>query len=411
MPEFLILKSADDARQILEDFPPVDAEPVPLAQADGRVLAEDARSPEDLPAWPRAVMDGYAVRARDTFGASDAVPAFLTVRGTVPMGDVWPGTLAAGEAVAIATGGVLPAGADAVVMVEYTQTGSGAELEVHRGVAGGEHVVRPGDDFRRGDSILPAGHRLRPQDIGALAAVGVPSVTAHRRPVVAILSTGNEIVPPETTPAAGQVRDVNQLALAAQCRRAGAEVLLGGIAPDDAGELRRRAADLLARADALILSGGSSVGARDLTAGVFAELGAEILFHGISVRPGKPTIAARAGRKPVLGMPGVPVSALVIFDVFVRPLIWRLGGETSREPWPARRQVRVARRIPSVAGREDYVRIRLQPVNRPPGWLAHPLLGGSAALSTLVRAGGLLVIPAGSEGIAEDEEAEALLLD
>lgn len=409
MAEFLELQSADGARALLRGFPPLPAERVALAQADGRVLAAEVVAPEDLPPRPRGVMDGYAVRAKDSFGASDAVPAFLRVVGAVPMGEVFPGAVAPGEAVAISTGGVLPDGADAVVMVEYTQEGEGGELEVHKGVAPGDNVLRAGDDVRRGERLLPAGRRLRPQDVAALAAFGIVEVAVHRRPRVGILSTGNEIVPPEAAPRPGQVRDMNQLALAAQVRRAGAEAVCAGIVRDDAAELAAAVRRLCAECDAVMLSGGSSVGTRDLTAGVFAAAGATIVFHGISVRPGKPTILARAGDKPILGMPGVPVSAMVIFDAFVRPLVWRLGGELERELWPARRRARVARRIPSQAGREDYVRARL--VLRDGAAFAEPILGGSAAVAPLVRADGLIVVPAAAEGLAEGEEVEVLLYE
>lgn len=402
MPEFLKLRTADEARRILAGFSPVIHETCALDEAGERVLAQDVVAQEDLPAWPRATMDGFAVRASDTFGASEAVPAFLTLAGSVPMGEVFPRPIAAGETVAIATGGVLPEGCDAVVMVEYTQA-AGAEVELRRGAAAGENVMRPGDDVRRGEVIVVAGRRLRPQDIGVLAALGRVEVPVYRRPRVAILSTGNEIVPPHATPKPGQVRDVNASALAAQARRAGCDVELGGIVVDDEGAVAARAAELLARADALLLSGGSSIGARDVTDRALGRIGAEIVFHGISVRPGKPTILARAQGKPVLGMPGVPVSAMVIFDVFVRPLLWRLGGETSREPWPARVRAKLRRRSPSVAGREDYLRVRVVD-----GW-AEPVLGGSAALGTLVKADGLVVVPAESEGVAEGEDVEVLL--
>jgi molybdopterin molybdotransferase len=404
MPEFLILKTADEARRILAGFPAVGRERCALAEADGRVAAEDLTADEDVPPWPRATMDGYAVRARDTFGASDAVPAFLTVVGSVPMGDVLARALGPGEAAAIATGGVVPEGGDAVVMIEYTQA-AGEEIEVRRGAAAGENVMRPGDDVRRGEVIVPAGRRLRPQDVGVLAALGRTQVTVHRRPRVGIFSTGNEVVPPDQAPRPGQVRDVNASALAAQARRAGCEVELGGIVVDDEEAVAARAAELLERCDALLLSGGSSVGARDVTDRALGRIGAELVFHGISVRPGKPTILARAGDKPVLGMPGVPVSAMVIFDVFVAPLLWRLGGELRRSPWPARVRARLRRRSPSVAGREDYLRVRLAD-----GW-AEPVLGGSAALGTLVRADGLVVVPAESEGVAEGDEVEVLLFE
>ncbi len=402
--EFLVLQTADDARARLASFPPTTGERVALAQLDGRVPVADVVAPEDLPPWPRSTMDGYAVRARDTHGAGDAVPAYLRVLGSVAMGETFDGKVAAGETVAIATGGVLPEGCDAVVMVEYTQPAAGGELEVHRAVAAAENVMRPGDDLRRGEVLVPRGCRLRPQDVGALAALGIHELEVHRRPLVGLLATGNEIVAPDAAPRPGQVRDVNTTALAAQARRAGCDVLTGGIVPDDATLLTQRTRELLARCDVVLLTGGSSIGARDLTAQVLADAGAEIVFHGISVRPGKPTILARAGDKPILGIPGVPVSAQVIFEVFVRPLLWRLGGELARDPWPARRQARLRRRAPSVAGREDYLRVRLDEE----GW-AHPVLGGSSALSTLVRADGLVVIPAESEGVAEGDTVEVLL--
>jgi molybdopterin molybdotransferase len=409
MAEFLILKSAEDARALLAAVPPVEAEMVALDEADGRVLAADVVAPEDLPPWPRATMDGYAVRARDSFGASEAVPAFLTARGAVPMGEVLGHAIGPGETAAIATGGVLPDGCDAVVMVEYTQA-AGDEIEVRRGVAAGENVMRPGDDLRRGERVLAAGRRLRPQDVGALAALGVVRVGVFRRPRVGIVATGNEVVAPDAVPRPGQVRDVNSLALAAAARRAGAAVELAGIVRDDAAALTAGIADLARRCDAVLLSGGSSIGARDLTAIALDAAGAEVVFHGISVRPGKPTIFARIGGKPVLGMPGVPVSAMVIFDVFVRPMFWRLGGEApGRDPWPARRRARLRRRAPSVAGREDYLRVRLVAPDADGRPWAEPVLGGSAALGTLVRADGLVIVPAASEGVAEGDEVEVLM--
>ena len=404
MPEFLTLKSPDEARALFATFDALSEEPLPLEACDGRVASRPVRSPEELPPWPRAVMDGYAVRSSDTFGASETVPAFLRVRGTVPMGEAWSGPrVGPGEALAVSTGAVVPEPCDAVVMVEYTQKGEGDELEVLRPAAPGQHLMRAGDDIHRDEVVVEAGHRLRPVDLGALAALGVRTLMVHRCPRVAILSTGNEVVAATETPRVGQVRDANSLILGARARQAGCEVSFGGIVGDDFEALEARCSALLAGADVLVLSGGSSAGARDHTAAVLAKLGAEILIHGISVRPGKPTILARLGPKPLLGMPGVPTSATVIFDAFVLPLLWRLGGEVGREVWPMRRRARLTRRVPSVAGREDYIRVKLT------GALAEPILGTSAALSSLVRANGLIVVPAGVEGIAEGAEVEVCL--
>ena len=409
MGEFLILKSGAEARAILGGFDPVGTETVPLEHVLDRVLAEDLVASEDLPPSPRATMDGYALRARDLQGASESVPCYLKLVGTVAMGSVFPGRVAAGEAVGISTGGVLPEGADAVVMIEYVDRVRGDEIEVHRSVAAGDNVIRPGEDVARGEIVLASGKRLRPQDVGALAAFGRTEVRVFRRPIVAVLSTGNEIVAPDLVPGPGQVRDINQYALAGQVRRAGGDPLLGGIVADDADLLRTRVSTLLDLSDMVMLSGGSSVGVRDVAAQVFSLLGSPgVLFHGINVRPGKPTLCARIGQRPVLGMPGYPVSSMVIFDAFVRPLIWQLGGEApGRDPWPGRRRARLSRRHASAPGREDWVRVRLE--TRSDGLWAVPVLGGSASLSTIVRADGLVMVEAGSEGIGEGDEVEVLL--
>ncbi|MEK6608161.1 MAG: gephyrin-like molybdotransferase Glp [Myxococcota bacterium] len=405
MPEFLKLLSCDEARRILAGFAPVGGEDVPTARGLGRVLAEDFRAPHDLPREPRSTVDGYAVRAKDTFGASDGVPCYLKLIGAVPMGGVFAGAIGAGEAVAISTGGVVPEGADGVVMIEYVDAARDGEIEIHRGVSPLENVIRRGDDLTSGDVVVARGRRLRPADIGALAGFGQTRVRVFRAPRVAVLSTGNEVVAPDIEPAPGQVRDVNQYALAAQGERAGAEATLAGIVRDDAPALRARVAELLEVHDVVMLSGGSSVGARDVAAEVVGSLGPRgVLLHGINIRPGRPTLVADIGGKPVLGMPGFPVSAMVIFDVFVRPLLRRIGGEAGREEWPARRRARFARRYASAVGREDWVRVRLA------GEWASPILGGSAAISTVLRADGYVRVEAGVEGIDEGAEVDVLLM-
>jgi molybdopterin molybdotransferase len=399
MPEVLLLKSADEARALLAGFAALPSEEVGFADADGRILAGAIVASEDLPPWSRSAMDGYAVRARDT----SAVPVVLRLRGHVAMGELWRGSPPLpGDALGVPTGAAVPEGCDAVVMIEHTRPRSADEIEVRRTVAPGENLIRPGDDVHRGEILLPAGRRLRPVDLGALAAQGLVTVTVHRRPRVAILSTGNELVPPEQTPRPGQVRDVNAWILAAQAERLGCEVVHGGIVGDDAAALATRSAELVERADVLLLSGGSSIGTRDLTAAVLETLGAELLFHGVNVKPGRPTLLARLGEKPIFGMPGVPTSAAIIFDAFVRPLLYRLGGEPGADPWPCRRRARLARSVPSLPGREDYVRVRLT------GDRAEPLAGGSS-LASLVRADGLLVIPEWLGGLTEGAEVEIFL--
>jgi molybdopterin molybdotransferase len=269
----LTLIPPDQARRILAETPPVGQERVPLAAALGRVMAEPFSAPADLPGERRAVMDGYAVRGADVRGASELWPVVLSVAGTVPMGDVFPAGIKAGEAVAIATGGWLPQGADTVVMVEHVAfLDGGARVELSRAVVPGANVVERGEDLARGTAVLPAGRRLRPQDLAMLATFGVTTVAVHRRPRVAVLSTGNELCDPGQTPRPGQVRDANQTALGAQATAAGCDVTHAGIVPDDTQALRRAIGRLLADHDAVILSGGSSIGTKDLSADALADL-------------------------------------------------------------------------------------------------------------------------------------------
>ena len=413
---WLTLIPADEARRILAETAPVGQERVPLAAAEGRVLAHSFIAPENLPAERRAVMDGYAVRAADVHSASELSLVVLSVVGAVPMGDVFHGRMATGEAVAIATGGFLPADADAVVMVEHTEplggsgdgSGGGARIEVSRAVPAGANVVQPGEDLARGEAILAVGRRLRPADLALLATFGETEVAVFRRPRVAVLSTGNELCAPDERPRPGQVRDANQAALAAQIGAAGCEVTRAGIVRDEADALRAAVQRLLPEHDAVILSGGSSIGTKDLSADALAELPPPgILFHGIDIRPGKPTLFARAGAKPVIGMPGFPTSSLIVFDAFVRPMLWRLGGETERDPWPARRPARLGAAHRSVVGREDYLRVALE--EREGALWADPLRGGSATLSNVVRADGLVCVPAAVDHLDAGAPVEVLL--
>jgi molybdopterin molybdotransferase len=413
---WLTLIPADEARRILAETPPVGHERVPLAAAAGRVLAHAFVAPDNLPPERRAVMDGFAVRAADVHTASELSLVVLNVVGSVPMGDVFHGRMASGEAVAIATGGFLPADADAVVMVEHTSplggsgdgSGGGARIEVSRAVPPGANVVKPGEDLTRGESVLAVGRRLRPADLALLATFGEIEIEVFRRPRVAVLSTGNELCAPEAKPRPGQVRDANQVALAAQVSAAGCEVTRAGIAPDEADALRAAVQRLLPAHDAVILSGGSSIGTKDLSADALGDLPAPgILFHGIDIRPGKPTLLARAGAKPVIGMPGFPTSSLVVFDAFVRPMLWRLGGESGREPWPARRPARLGAAHRSAVGREDYLRVALE--DRDGALWADPLRGGSATLSNVVRADGLVCVPAAVDHLDAGAPVEVLL--
>jgi molybdopterin molybdotransferase len=312
--------------------------------------------------------------------------------------------LAPGTAVGVPTGGVLPPGADAVVMVEYTQETMPGTIEVVRPVAPGDGLVRADEDAAPGAELVPAGRPLRAQDLGMLAAAGVTRVAVHARPRVTILSTGDEVVPPGTaTLRPGQVRDATASALAALVRQAGGEPRVGAIVPDDPGALEAALRAALDASDLVVVSAGSSVGARDQTATAVAGLGRPgIWCHGLALRPGKPTLLAECAGVPVIGLPGNPLSALVVFRLVGVPLVWRVGGCTAVPPEPVTR-ARLGRDLASAAGRLDVVQVRLR------DGAAVPLFGLSALLSILVAADGYLVVPEEATGLAAGSEVEVTL--
>jgi molybdopterin molybdotransferase len=382
-------------------------ERIATAAALGRVLAEDLHAPGPLPTFPRSTMDGFAVRAADTFGASEGLPAYLTVVGEILMGQPAERGPRLGEALGIATGGMLPDGADAVVMVENTQDVDGQTIEVLRAVAPGENVISVGEDVTRGDLLLEAGHTLRPQDIGGLLALGVIEVTVARRLRVGIISGGDEIVAPDIEPGPGQIRDVNTYTIAALVERLGHEPVTFGVVPDVYDMLEQAARDALAGVDVLILSAGSSVSTRDMTAQVISSLGTPgVLVHGVSLKPGKPTILALIGDTPVFGLPGNPVSCMVTFDLFVAPTLHRLSGCRTLPPRPAI-PARLTRNVASAAGREDYFQVRIE--QRPDGAWAEPVFGKSNLIYTLVRSDGMVRIDLDKGGLNQGEWVQVIL--
>jgi molybdopterin molybdotransferase len=396
-------------RMLLQQLESVVAsENVASSDALDRVLAQDTCATEDLPAFRRSTMDGFAVRARDTHGASESLPAYLEIVADVPMGNVPTVALQTGQCAGITTGGMLPADADAVIMVEQTQRVGASTIEALRSVAAGENVIQIGEDVRVGDPILPRGHTLRPQDIGALLAAGIMSVSVARRLRVAIVSGGDELVHPSAAPAIGQIRDINSYTLAALVRRAGHEPYLAGVLPDEFGALVTGARAAFDTADVLILSAGSSLSARDMTAQVIAELGPPgVLVHGVSLKPGKPTILAVCAGKPAFGLPGNPVSCMVTFDLFVSPTLAYLSG--ARDP-RAKHTVSavLARNVASVPGREDHIQVRLE--RRSDGVLeALPVFGKSNLIFTLVKAHGLVEVPLDRAGLAAGTKVDVVL--
>ena len=391
-----------------EHFQPLAAETVELKLAGGRCLAEAVAAPEDVPAFNRSTVDGYAVAAADTFGAQEGLPALLESRGEVLMGQQAP-AINPGQCLLVHTGGMLPAGADAVVMVEDTEEwrcrGNGANFSAG---GPGENVIHKGEDLTSGDIAFAPGTFLRAPELGVLASLGITRVKVYRAPVIGLLSTGDELVPCETRELPpGKIRDSNAIALTYMVRQAGAEVINGGILSDSYPVFLEKSRALLARVDCLVLSGGSSVGTRDFTAQTMRELGEPgLLVEGISIQPGKPTLIASCGGKPVLGLPGHPVSALVIFALFGSAILRRLSGRARRRYLPTLKAV-LARNIASRAGRTDYVRVKLEADGA--GLKAIPVFGRSGMLRTLAAADGLIAVPAEKEGLLQGESVEVLL--
>ncbi len=407
---FRVVTSAEARAQLAALAPKTKTETLPASEACGRVLSKALIAPVDLPHFNRTNMDGYAVRAADTFGASASLPMYLKLVGAIEMGKEAKRSLKKGETMRIATGGMLPTGADSMVMVEYTEEMGDGTVEIQRSVSPWENILRIGEDVKKGAPIFPAGRRLRAQDLGALTGVGITKVPVYGCPVVALISTGDEIVSPEQTPKPGQVRNVNQYSLRAMIAEAGGEAFDLGVVKDDRAAFEKAMATALKQADVVMISGGSSVGTKDMTVEVICSFPrSEVFFHGISIAPGKPTIFATAAGKPVMGLPGHPVSALVVFALFGAPLIRMMSGETAATAFaPVRTtRARLAQNVASAPGREDYVRVILE--NRDGAHIATPLPGKSGAVFSLVKADGMFCILHNEEGKETGEEVEVIL--
>lgn len=380
--------------------PTVRTERIPTIDALDRVLAETPTSPQDLPDFERSTVDGYAVNAADTYGATPTLPAFLDLVGEVPMGQASTIELGVGQVALVHTGGMIPSGATAVVMIENTQQVDANSIEIMKPVAEGENIIRIGEDIRIGAPVLATGRQLRPQDLGGLLALGITEITVAVPPRVAILSTGDEVIPPAQTPTPGQIRDINSYTLASLTKRAGGDAITYGIIPDHRAALEEAARRAHAEADIVVLSAGSSVSYRDMSVDVIDTLGEPgVLIHGVSVKPGKPTILAVAGGKPVFGLPGNPVSAMVIFDLFITPTIRMLLGTAT--PPQQQVQAKLARNVSSTTGREDYIQVRLE--RRDDGLWAVPVLGKSNLIYTLINAEGVIKIDLDSNGTRAGE--------
>lgn len=412
MTELLKVLTLDEARAAITRHLPGKRAGVvvPIMESLGRCLAAEVRGVDDVPAFNRSTVDGYAVKAKDTYGASDGMPSYLDVGGEVLIGQAPSGQVNIGQAWYIATGGMLPAGADAVVMVEYTEELDSRTIGINRPVAPGENVIRRGEDIAAGAVALPAGHRVRPQDLGLLSSIGITEVEVAYKTRVGIISTGDELINPQEKPSHGQIRDINSYVLYGAVADSGGEPRLYGIVPDDYDKMRMVLERALGENDMVLISGGSSVGARDIVFKVIDTAGKPgVIFHGISVKPGKPTAGAFIGNKPLFGLPGHPASAMVIFELLVAPLLRKGAYPAIEEDFAMEFPVKavITRSLHSAAGREDYIRIKLGVKE---GQLfAEPVLGKSGLINTMIKADGLARIPSGKEGVEAGETVEIKL--
>ena len=366
---------------------------VALAAAMGRVLAEDIAATEYVPDFDRSTVDGYAVRARDTFGCTDAIPAILTQQGEVLMGQGAEMKLEADCCVAVPTGGAVPEGADSVVMVEFTEDYGDGTIGMLKSVAPGQNMIFRGDDVYPGKPILQKGRVLSSQDIGALAAIGRVQVPVVKQLRVGVISTGDELVPPEAVPGPGQVRDVNSPMLEAMLGAFGAQVINYGIVIDDELLLKDKVEKAVAECDAVLLSGGSSVGVKDAACRIIESMG-KLLLHGIAIKPGKPTILGKAGCKPLVGLPGHPVAAYFITKLFVLPLLSKLMG---RKQTAYTTTAKVTENISANHGRAQYHCCRLE--CKDGELFAYPIRGKSGLITTLAGADGYFCIERDCEGL------------
>ncbi|MBM7557672.1 molybdopterin molybdotransferase MoeA [Halanaerobacter jeridensis] len=413
MSELMNLIAIDEAIETLNQGlnSELTTEKVAITEAGGRILAQDLKSEIDLPPFSRSTMDGYALKAEDTFGASENLPAYLDVVGEVKMGEKAETKINSGQAVAVPTGGMMPPGADAVVMVEYTEKMEEDEIEVTKSVAVGENIVQQGEDIAAGDSLLAQGHLLRSQDIGALTGIGITEVEVFAVPQVTVFSTGDELIPPEEEPEMGEIRDINSYALGSRITKLGATVNYGGIISDRKEELITNLEAQLDKSDLIILSGGSSVGIKDLTIEVLNELGEPgVLVHGVSIKPGKPTILAIIDDTPVIGLPGHPTSAMVVFEIVVVPIIQKLAGRKEAEiKVQSQVSAKLSRNVASAPGREEYFRVSLE--ERDNQLWATPSLGKSSLITTMVEADGLAKVGLGTEGVKQGGMIPVILFD
>ncbi|MBF0567563.1 MAG: molybdopterin molybdotransferase MoeA [Nitrospirae bacterium] len=376
----------------------------PIEDTCGRILAESITSNEDVPHYARSTMDGYALKAEDTFGVTETLPAYIKVTDEIIMGKTPNFHITHGEAARIPTGGMLPSGADAVIMFEHTQPFGDSDIEVLRALAPGDNVIQKGQDVSKGAALLCRGHKIRPQDMGALAAIGISEVLVYRKPIVSIISTGDEIIPPSMQINGAQIRDINSYNLSGLLLNNGATPVRKGIYRDDYDAIRAIVSDAIKTSQMVLITGGSSVGTMDMTERIINGLGSPgVLFHGVAVKPGKPLIAGCVDGVPVFGLPGHPAAVTVSFEVFIKEVVLkRLTGELLNETYHNIIRARLTSNIASQPARTDFIWVKI--LNKDGKLYAQPILGKSGLISTLVTADGVIEIPSDRRGLEKDEE-------
>ncbi len=408
---FRKLMTFDEAKRVISKNLKPEAlgeEEISLLEAYNRVLRENVVSALDIPPFNRSTVDGFAVKAEDTFGAEEKQPAKLKLCGMVNVGEPPKIRLGKGEAAEIVTGAPIPEGADAVVMVEDTDS-EDAELRVYRAVTKDGNVMKRGTDIKKGETVLKAGQVLGASEIGVLAALGLTKVKVFKVPVVAVLSTGGEVTEPGKELPAGKIYDINAYSLSTAVRESGGKPVYLGVVPDDKAALQKALEHALASADIVLTSGGVSVGPRDLTPQIVDSLGEPgVLISGIAVKPGKPTTVALIGRKPVFSLPGHPTSALLIFHLLARPVIQVMSGRTATEAKTVK--ALAAARMFQAKGRRTFVMVKLKR-DKSDRLLAEPVeTGASGAITTLAKADGFVEIPENQQFVDADEEVDVALL-
>ena len=399
--EFLKSITAEKALEIIESFPVITAtETIDIEDALDRILTEDIISNEDIPPFSRSLVDGFAIKVKDTHGAKETAPSFLYLQGEIKIGEVAEITLENGHCIYISTGAMVPQGADGVVMQEYTRR-MGDAVEVTKTAYKGENIIFAGEDIKKGNKVLGKGKRLSPFDLGILSALGVSRVPVFKTPVVGLISSGDEIVTIYQTPELGKIRDINRYTISNMLKKEDSIVKFIGIVKDNIGDITEKLVSAR-ECNMILVSGGSSKGERDFITASIEKLGGEIIFHGVNIKPGKPVIFAKLWGKPVFGLPGHPTSCIMVMVRFVLPLVRNLKGEYGHEEkWGSGM---LTNNIPSTYGIEEYVRVTVKYTDG--RYYITPIFAKSSVISSLSDAAGYVVIPEGREGYEKGEEVE-----